>query len=60
MRVLKSGSKYVLDFRFRDKRFRIVGFETQKHSGKLADTIERLMEIYYSNDTTPLEIQNSN
>ena len=57
MKTLKKGSKFILDFRFRDKRFRLTAFETEKQSKRLADTIERLMDIYYSNDTMPLEIQ---
>jgi len=57
MKVIKSNGKYILDFRFRDKRFRITAFETEKHSKRLAETIERLMEIYYSNDNMPLDMQ---
>ncbi len=57
MKVIKYGSKYILDFRFRDKRFRLTGFETEKHSKRLSDTIERLIEIYYSNDVMPLDMQ---
>ena len=57
MKTTKSGSKYILDFRFRDKRFRLIAFETEKQSKRLADTIERLMEIYHSNDSLPLELQ---
>ena len=57
MKVIKNKDKYILDFRFRDKRFRLTGFETERHSKRLADTIERLMEIYYSNDNMPLDMQ---
>ena len=57
MKVLKNGSKYTLDFRFRDKRFRLTAFETEKQSKRIADTIERLMEIYHSNDSMSLDIQ---
>ena len=57
MKVYKNSNKYILDFRFRDKRFRITAFQTEKQSKRLADTIERLMDIYYSNDVMPLELQ---
>jgi hypothetical protein len=57
MKVLKNGNKFILDFMFRDKRFRLTAFETQKHSRRLADTIDRLMEIYHSNDCITLDIQ---
>ena len=56
MKVIKNNGKYILDFRFRDKRFRITAFETEKQSKRLADTIERLMEIYHSNDSMSMDI----
>ena len=56
MKVIKNSGKYILDFRFRDKRFRITAFETEKQSKRLADTIERLMEIYHSNDSMSMDI----
>ncbi len=57
MKISKSINKFYLDFRFRDKRFRLTAFETKKQSDRLAGTIERLMDIYHSNDVMPLELQ---
>ncbi|MBN2455408.1 MAG: tyrosine-type recombinase/integrase [Sedimentisphaerales bacterium] len=57
MKIFKNGKKYYLDFRFRDRRFRLTAFEAEKQSKRLGDTIERLMDIYHSNDCISLEIQ---
>ncbi len=57
MKISKSGKKYVLDFRFRDGRFRLVAFEDEKASRRLSDTVERLMDISYNNDVMPLDLQ---
>ncbi len=57
MKTLKNGNKFYLDFRFRDRRFRLTAFEAKKQSQRLADTIERLMDIYHSNDCFSLDIQ---
>ena len=57
MKVSKSSNKFCLDFRFRDGRFRITAFETEKQSKRLADTIERLMDIYHSDDVMSLELR---
>lgn len=35
MKISKSGKKFVLDFRFRDGRFRVVGFSDEKASERL-------------------------
>jgi len=57
MKIFKSGSKFYLDFRFKDKRFRLIAFETEKTSQSLAHTIGRLIDIYHSNDCISLELQ---
>ena len=57
MKISKSGKKFALDFRFRDGRFRLVAFEDEKASRRLADTVERLMDISYNNDVMPLDLQ---
>ena len=40
MKITKRGKKYLLDFRFKDRRCRITGFETEKHSRGLAGIIQ--------------------
>ena len=57
MKIFKSGDKFYLDFRFRDRRFRLIAFETEKTSQSLAQTIGRLIDIYHSNDTISLDLQ---
>ena len=57
MKIFKNGSKFCLDFRFRDKRFRIIAFENENASNELGRTLKRLMDIYQSNDAMPLELQ---
>ena len=57
MKIFKSGNKFYLDFRFRDERFRIIAFETEKTSQNLAHTIGQLIDIYHSNDTISLDLQ---
>ena len=57
MKIFKSGNKFYLDFRFKDKRFRLIAFETEKTSQSLAHTIGQLIDIYHSNDTIPLDLQ---
>ena len=57
MKICRNGKKFCLDFRFRDKRFRITAFETEKASKRLADTIELLMDVYQSNGVMSLDLQ---
>ncbi len=57
MKIFKSGNKFYLDFRFRDERFRLIAFETEKASQSLAYTIGRLLDVYQSNDTISLDLQ---
>ena len=57
MKTYKSGNKFYLDFRFRDKRFRLIAFETEKTSQSLAHTIEQLIDVYYSNGVISLDLQ---
>jgi len=57
MKLFKMDKKFYLDFRFRDKRVRFRAFETEKTSQRLADTIERLLEIYHGNGVISLDLQ---
>jgi len=57
MKIFKSGNKFYLDFRFRDERFRLIAFETEKTSQSLAHTIEQLIDVYYSNGVISLDLQ---
>ena len=57
MKISKNGGNFLLDFRFRDKRFRLIAFENENASKELGRTLKRLMDIYHSNDVMPLELQ---
>lgn len=57
MKIIKNNNKFILDFRFRDKRFRVVAFATENPSQELARTISKLIDIYSGNDVMPLELQ---
>ena len=57
MKIFKDDSKFYLDFRFRDRRFRMTAFKTEKQSQKLADFVERLIDIALNNDVIPQDMQ---
>jgi len=59
MKIVKSGKKFVLDFRFRDGRFRVVGFTDEKATRRLADHIEMLMDVAYNNGPLTLDLSRS-
>jgi len=57
MKVFKSDKKFYLDFRFRDVRYRMVAFKTEKQSQRLGDTIDRLIDIRQSDDVISQDLQ---
>ena len=57
MKISKNNNKFHLDFRFRDERFRIIAFEAEKPSQRLANTIGQLINYYHSNELIPLDLQ---